>query len=97
MTQQLSPTLVPDTTETLARAYAEVFTTAYGTMVLRDMAEQCGFTAALPADASDETLRDHNARRAVFGRVFEILRLSSSGRDAIAWAILPSENKETET
>ena len=97
MIQQLSQTLAPDTSPEVARAYAEVFTTAYGTMVLRDMAGQCGFTAALPADADEAMLRDHNARRAVFGRVFEILRLTPSGRDAIVWAILPGDKQETET
>lgn len=96
MTQHLSPTLDHDTTPELARAYHEVFSTAYGTMVLRDLAQQCGFTSALPAGIEDAMLRDHNAKRAVFGRVFEILRLTSAGRDAIAWAIMPGENTGSE-
>lgn len=97
MTQQLSPTLAPDTSPELARAYQEIFTTAYGTMVLRDLAAQCGFTAALPRGVDDGTLRDHNARRAIFGRIFEILLLTEGGRDAIAWALMSSEKQETET
>lgn len=86
-----------DNPSTLAQAYQEVFTTAYGTMVLRDLAEQCGFTAALPREADDAMLRDHNARRATFGRIFEFLLLTSGGRDAIAWALMPGETRETET
>jgi len=97
LTQQLSPTLAPDTSPELARAYQEVFTSAYGTMVLRDLAQQCGFTASLPREADDAMLRDHNARRAIFGRVFEILLLAPGGRDAIAWALMSSETRETET
>lgn len=94
---QVPSHLAPDTPPELITAYTEVFTSAYGTMVLRDLAQQCGYAAALPPDADAATLKDHNARRAVFGRLFEILRLSPGGRDAIAWAILPADPQETKT
>lgn len=83
--------------EQLARAYEAVFSTAHGTMVLRDLAQQCGFMASLPIGASVEMLRDHNTRRAVFGHLYEILSHSVAGRDAIQWAIQPQDEEGSET
>lgn len=92
---QVPLSLAPDTSPELAEAYAQVFTSAYGSMVLRDLARQCGFAAALPPDADGAMLKDHNARRAVFGRIYEILRLSPAGRDIIAWALMSTDQQET--
>jgi len=81
----------------LTRAYEAVFSTAYGAMVLRDLAQQCGFMASLPIGASVEMLRDHNTRRAVFGHLYEILSHSVAGRDAIQWAIKPQDEEGSDT
>lgn len=83
--------------EQLARAYEAVFSTAHGTMVLRDLAQQCGFMAALPVSAPTEMIRDHNTRRAVFGHIYEILSHSVAGRDAIQWAIKPQDEEGSDT
>lgn len=85
---------VPDDMTELARAYTETFTTAYGSLVLRDLATMCGALAVLPEDASHDELVAHNARQALFGKVIEALAVSPAGREAISGAIMPRRSQQ---
>lgn len=75
-------------------AYRLVFATPAGIMVLRDMASETGFMAALPKGADASLLIDHNAVRRVFGRIYEILALSNEGREALVVALRPTTTQE---
>lgn len=87
---------IDDLPTEVAVAYIDLFSSANGVMVLRDLAAQTGFMAALPRGADAADLIDHNARRAVFGRLYEILSLTPGGRETLAAALRPDE-KETDT
>jgi hypothetical protein len=79
----------------LEQAYTALFSdSAHAVMVLRDLATQTGFMASLPVGTDPDVLTDHNARRAVFGRIYEILVLTASGRRAIAEAFTPAQPEE---
>jgi hypothetical protein len=78
----------------VAYAYQQLFNGDLALRVLRDLAAQTGFHAALPRGSSPELLIDHNARRAVFGRVYEILGLTSTGRETLEAAFRPSARQE---
>lgn len=80
-----------DMTKDLAEAYLTTFLRPHGQMVLRDLLRSNGFFATLPPGADAMTLADHNARRAVLGRVYEILCLTHDGREALAGAMAPVE------
>lgn len=82
----------------LSKAYAAVFLdSANAVTVLRDLAEATGFMSSLPVGTDPMVLVDHNARRAVFGRIYEILSLTEKGRATLAAALRPAEQEETET
>lgn len=79
----------------IEKAYLAVFDNrATVVMVLRDLVGETGFMAALPKGADASILIDHNARRAVFGRIYEILSLTSEGRATLAEAMREAEQKE---
>ena len=81
----------------LTYAYTSVFaTTDDGLRVLRDLAEYTGFMASLPIGTDPAVLTDHNARRAVFGRIYEILMTSHAGQRALAEVFRPADDTETE-
>lgn len=81
----------------LTKAYIGLFTTAFGPVVLRDLMNECGFMASLPPGSDPLILTDHNARRSVFGRIYEILNQHPSGRDALALASRGAETSTEET
>ena len=47
-----------------------------GQIVLADLVSYCSYYQVAPPGASLEMLADHNARRAVFGRIFHFLHLT---------------------
>lgn len=80
------------------KAYLGLLTSnSYAVTVLRDLATATGFMASLPNATDPLILVDHNARRAVFGRIYEILSLTPQGRATLAAALAPAEQEETET
>ncbi len=80
------------------KAYLGLLTSnSYAVTVLRDLATATGFMASLPLGTDPMILIDHNARRAVFGRIYEILSLTPQGRATLAEALRPAEQEETET
>lgn len=81
----------------LSKAYIGLFTTAFGPAVLRDLMHECGFMASLPLGSDPNLLIDHNARRSVFGRIYEILNQHPAGRDALALALHRAETSTEET
>lgn len=86
--RQLSP---------VEQAYTSLLAdSAYAVIVLRDLAGETGFMAALPAGSDPAILTDHNAARRVFGRIYEILSLTPQGRATLAAALSPAEPKESE-
>ena len=66
---------------------------ACGIAVLKHLATITGFLSALPRGADISLLTDHNARRAVFGEIYEILMLSDAGRQVLAEALRPVETQ----
>jgi hypothetical protein len=82
----------------LTYAYTSIFTeTDDGLRVLRDLIAHTGFMSSLPIGTDPAVLADHNARRAVFGRIYEILMTSHAGQRALAEAFRPAENTEENT
>lgn len=78
----------------LGEAYGIAFGTPAGIQVLRHLAAETGFFAALPAGTDQQVLADHNAARRVFGAIYEILASSPEGREALAVALSPASTKE---
>jgi hypothetical protein len=79
----------------IEKAYTALFSdSAHAVMVLRDLATQTGFMVALEIGTDPAVHFDHNARRAVFGRLYDILNLTASGRRAIAEALTPAQPEE---
>lgn len=82
----------------LEKAYQGLFLdNANAVAVLRDLASETGFMASLPAGTDPQVLIDHNARRAVFGRIYEILVLTAQGRATLAEALSPAETEDDTT
>lgn len=82
----------------LEKAYINLFLgSGYALPVLRDLISETGFMAALPKGADPLILADHNARRAVFGRIYEILSLTPEGRATLAAALAPAEQEDNQT
>lgn len=78
----------------LLEAYDLAFSTPAGIAVLRDLAETTGFMSSLPVGAGNDLLIEHNAGRRLFGRLYEILSLTETGREALAVALRPVSTKE---
>lgn len=78
----------------LLEAYDLTFCTPAGIAVLRDLSELTGFMSSLPVGASADLLIEHNAGRRFFGRLYEILSLTETGREALAVALSPASTKE---
>ena len=75
-----------------ARSIHNVFTAGDdGLRALRWLAITSGFHATLPAGSSIEVHIDHNARRSMFGVVYEILNATHEGREALSVAFRPGE------
>lgn len=51
-----------------------------GELILTDLANESGYFVA-PADVSDQTLREHNGRRAVFARILFLVDISIAELD----------------
>lgn len=66
--------------EKLREAYVTVFSGESGQIVLADLAEYCGYYKVFDPAISMSVMADHNARRAVFGRIFHFLNLSEDER-----------------
>ena len=83
----------------LEKAYQGLFLggEANAVAVLRDLASETGFMASLPVGTDPQVLIDHNARRAVFGRIYEILTLTAQGRATLAEALSPAETEDDTT
>jgi hypothetical protein len=84
------PSTLADVDGVTIEAYRLALANDTGVFILRDLAMHVGYLAALPPGADAVTLADHNARRAVFGRVLEILALTDAGRETLARALLPA-------
>jgi hypothetical protein len=82
----------------LEKAVTEAFGDGRGCaiIVLRHLAQITGFLSALPKGADASILVDHNARRAVFGELYEILMLSTAGRQVLAEALRPPETQPSD-
>lgn len=93
----LAAACLADVSKDLAEAYHATFLRPHGQMVLRDLLDVSGFFASLPPGADAGVLADHNARRATVGRLFEILRLTHDGREALAGAMVPAETTKGST
>lgn len=68
----------PEAMERLANAYRNVFSGADGETVLADILDYVGYYAVCDYSVGPLGLADHNARRAVVGRILHFLRLSPS-------------------
>ena len=69
-------------TNTLANGSADAAVT------LRTLAVSTGWNVAAPPGSSEAVLLDHNARRSIFGRIFEVLSLTPAGRQALTEALI---------
>lgn len=68
--------------ERLREAYASVFnlSSVDAQMVLADLADYCGYYKVFDPAVPMSVMADHNARRAVFGRIFHFTNLSEDER-----------------
>lgn len=68
--------------ERLRQAYAAIFDLdeVNAQIVLADLCEYCGYYKVFDPAVSMSVMADHNARRAVFGRIFHFLNLSEDER-----------------
>jgi len=78
----------------LAEAYAVVFATPAGIIVLEDLLQFSGFLTTTPMGASPDVMIEHNARRRFFGRLYDILTQSQDGREALAVVLNPVATQE---
>lgn len=78
----------------LIESYDLTFCTPAGIAVLRDLADRTGFMSSLPVGASSDLLIEHNAGRRFFGRLYEILSFTETGREVLAVALSPAATKE---
>lgn len=62
--------------ERLARAYRNFFSTEDGQIVLADIVDYAGYYTVCDYSVGALGLADHNARRAVIGRIIHFLRLT---------------------
>ena len=67
----------PEAIERLARAYRSFFSSEDGQIVLADIVDYAGYYKVCDYSVGALGLADHNARRAVFGRIFHFMRLTS--------------------
>lgn len=83
--------------ERLRQAYASVFRgSADAELVLADLANYCGYYKVHSPEVSMSVAFDHNARRAVFGRIFHYLNLSEDERGELAEAARRETHADTE-
>lgn len=74
--------------ERLARAYQAVFDRPGEDVeiVLADLVDYCSYFSVHSPDVSVSVKDDHNAKRAVFGRIFHFLHLTQDEMDELAVA-----------
>ena len=67
----------PEAKAKLTEAYRNVFVGGESAeIVLTDLVDYCLYFTVVPIEAGDRALVDHNARRAVFGRILHFLSLT---------------------
>ena len=76
----------PEAKHALAMAYRSLFMSGdeNAQIVLSDLVDYCSYYSVCATEVSEGVLRDHNARRAVFGRIFHFLNLSPSEMNELA-------------